>query len=488
MSSPFIIWTVYRSGGTNFTTLLIGMSEYKKAQNEPFSWRRDTGLARQFGHVTEAWAKTRDKAALLKSLSDILAERHIIKHCYSMPVFNPEFNLRLMEAAAKTDYRHIRLVRRDEASRLISYFVAQAYGTWRKKSAVEFFAKIGESRHMLAPLPVDKVVAAYKRVRRVTQMICQSMEEFGLPVHEVWHEDIYQSEREARLARMQNLFDFLGFAPEVIERHRARIERAIFRGGQNTASITQLVPNLQEVIEALTAAGCPPPVTDFSTSNPHARALAAPNYESRHEVHQVGFDIHQNGHRMMLGAPARFWDEIGDLQFRFLKARGLQPDHGLVALGCGALAGGVRFIRYLAPGSYYGIDRHIEAIVYNVALELGLDLFREKMPRFAVSESFDSTKFDQKFTYAIAQSGVFSAKEIFTCLTQVYIAGKPGCRFYVTFFESAIGNSVPHARNPLRRDRNDELRMLGSMGGWQLANVAEWDHSSGLRMAEFVRL
>ena len=38
-------------------------------------------------------------------------------------------------------------------------------------------------------------------------------------------------------------------------------------------------------------------------------------------------------------------DEIGPLQFFFLRWEGLRPEHTLVDVGCGGLLGGVHFVR-----------------------------------------------------------------------------------------------------------------------------------------------
>lgn len=64
-------------------------------------------------------------------------------------------------------------------------------------------------------------------------------------------------------------------------------------------------------------------------------------------------EIETKEHRNLVGG---LWEELGTLQFNFLKDHGLQPHHRLVDLGCGALRGGLHFIRYLDAGHYYGID------------------------------------------------------------------------------------------------------------------------------------
>src|ERR1035438_2924105 len=85
-----------------------------------------------------------------------------------------------------------------------------------------------------------------------------------------------------------------------------------------------------------------------------------------------------DGYRAFVGGAGPMWDSIGALQFEFLKSRGLLPDHRFMDVGCGALRGGSHFIRYLDPGCYHGIDKHIELIIYGVGAEIGVEVFREK--------------------------------------------------------------------------------------------------------------
>ena len=65
-------------------------------------------------------------------------------------------------------------------------------------------------------------------------------------------------------------------------------------------------------------------------------------------------------HRDMVGGR---WDEIGRLQFDFLRARGLKPAHRPLDIGCGCLRGGIHAIKYLDAGNYYGLDINCWLIV-----------------------------------------------------------------------------------------------------------------------------
>ena len=115
-------------------------------------------------------------------------------------------------------------------------------------------------------------------------------------------------------------------------------------------------------------------------------------------------EIHKIGHRRFIGGAEDYWDIIGELQFRFLVDRGLAPSDTFIDVACGSLRGGVRLIRYLEPDRYLGIDKHIELIVYGVATELDIATYREKRPRFVVSDCFEFHKFGAKPIFGIAQS------------------------------------------------------------------------------------
>lgn len=60
--------------------------------------------------------------------------------------------------------------------------------------------------------------------------------------------------------------------------------------------------------------------------------------------------------RHRLVGPTEFWKMKRDFQISFLRARGLQPHHRLLDIGCGTLRGGIALIEYLETSHYYGIE------------------------------------------------------------------------------------------------------------------------------------
>jgi ubiquinone/menaquinone biosynthesis C-methylase UbiE len=128
------------------------------------------------------------------------------------------------------------------------------------------------------------------------------------------------------------------------------------------------------------------------------------------------------------------------LQFNFLCEQGLQPHHHLLDVGCGSLRGGVRFISYLEPGHYYGIDKSQELLDAGWG-EIDIVNLQARQPTLARLEDFNFQMLGQTFEYALAQS-VFThlpLNSIVRCLVNVDRVLCSGGIFYSTFFENCEG-------------------------------------------------
>jgi hypothetical protein len=149
--------------------------------------------------------------------------------------------------------------------------------------------------------------------------------------------------------------------------------------------------------------------------------------------------VSQMGHRAYVGGDGVNWEKIGRLQFNFLVAQGLRPQHVLVDIACGSLRGGVLYIPYLNSGNYLGMDISADLIKAGVDSELGQTLFEIKRPELIVSDSFEFAKFSRQPDFAIAQS-LFThlvGPDICLCMKNLRRFAKNNTRFFATFFESA---------------------------------------------------
>ena len=128
-----------------------------------------------------------------------------------------------------------------------------------------------------------------------------------------------------------------------------------------------------------------------------------------------------------------------------MRAQGLRADDALLDVGCGALRGGVRFVRYLAPGRYCGLDVNASLLAAG-RRELGPELLRDKSPQLVVADDFDCAAFGRRFRLALAVS-VFThldLNRILLCLVRVREVLAPDGRFFASWFE-APASGVRHS-------------------------------------------
>ena len=146
--------------------------------------------------------------------------------------------------------------------------------------------------------------------------------------------------------------------------------------------------------------------------------------------------VAQGEHRKAIGG---LWDEIGKLQFEFMVAHGLKPEHKFLDVGCGSLRGGVRFIPYLNPCNYLGIDLNESLIDAGWNKELGISNLQHRQPRnqLVCLKDFEFNLLNERFDFALAVS-VFTHLNFNTirrCLTRLEPVLATGGKFYATFFE-----------------------------------------------------
>jgi SAM-dependent methyltransferase len=204
-------------------------------------------------------------------------------------------------------------------------------------------------------------------------------------------------------------------------------------------------------------------------------------------------------HRAAVGG---LWDEIGQLQFDFLRARGLRPEHYLVDVGCGSLRGGVHLIGYLHRGHYYGVDRSQQMLDAGRDVELPRYGIADKEPVLAQMADFDLHSLGRAFDVGVAVS-VFThigLNSIVRCLINVDRVLRPGGVFYATIFEdrrrqrSLAPLQWPQADGPTQTtflDSDpyhydlDAFRWAITGTRLTLEYIGDWGHPRGQRMLAF---
>jgi len=187
--------------------------------------------------------------------------------------------------------------------------------------------------------------------------------------------------------------------------------------------------------------------------------------------------IHQLGHREYVGG---LWDEIGALQFAFLKDQGLRPEHVLLDIACGALRLGVKAIPYLQPGHYLGVEKEQQLLDAGVEQELGRELLERQQPQLLCSADFEFARLGVPVDYAMAQS-LFThlpPELIERCLQQLRPWLKPQGRFFATFFEvdqPRENPDQPHDHGYFAYTRN-QMQQFGEAKGYAMDYIGDWNH------------
>ena len=205
-------------------------------------------------------------------------------------------------------------------------------------------------------------------------------------------------------------------------------------------------------------------------------------------------DIDKKIHRDFVGG---LWEELGQLQFEFLKAQGLRPFHKLLDIGCGCLRGGLHYIRYLEEGNYFGLDVNISLIQAGL-LEIEEAGLEDRHPRLLADDQFRLDKFGETFDFMVSIS-VFThlpMNIIIRCLSEARKHLKPGGVYFSTFFEapeSAYLDMFHHDPGGIITNYDsdpfhysfEELSWMARVSGMEAELIGDWNHPRNQRMAKF---
>lgn len=189
------------------------------------------------------------------------------------------------------------------------------------------------------------------------------------------------------------------------------------------------------------------------------------------------------GHRAYIGGR---WEEWGKVEFDFMVARGLQPQHVLLDIACGALRAGVHFIPYLDPGNYLGIEKERALIKRGLAKELPREVRETKRPELIVSRTFEFDRLSKQADFALAWSLFthLNRADLESCLAKLRAYVAPEHRFFASF---APGQSE---RNATRSHAHaafyyspEELQEVGERTGWACEHIGRLQHTRVERQA-----
>lgn len=245
MSSPFLIWTFRRTGGTTLTDLMMDLSEHPRADQEAFNWDRC------YGAVSKHWFDTRDEARLTADLDAVLAGKPLIKHCHEL--HHDGFNEALFFAAQRHGYRQMVLDRSDEVGRILSLELAQMTGAWGKHGSGERYARIERGEAVLPPIDIAEAIGhmrlCHDRRLKLKALLARAVR----PVRVVLFETLYGPIEQGRPVIRSILQNFGLIDDRDPLEIRKRITEALRFRGQDSARMLPFVPNIDAARAALTA-------------------------------------------------------------------------------------------------------------------------------------------------------------------------------------------------------------------------------------------
>ncbi len=204
-------------------------------------------------------------------------------------------------------------------------------------------------------------------------------------------------------------------------------------------------------------------------------------------------------HRGVIGG---LWDEIGKLQFDYMKQQGLQPDHSLIDIGCGSLRGGTHFIPYLNPHQYYGFDINRSLIDAGLNHEVSDENRQTKIKHdnFHAAQDFDFPEHWQDIDCALSIS-LFTHLTLNTirqCLMKTHKILKQNALYHATVFtvlDKDILNAVEQSPGIVTHSHKDpyhytvkDLQFIAQSSGYDLLSIEEFGHPRSQKMAIFKRL
>ncbi|AXK34754.1 class I SAM-dependent methyltransferase [Streptomyces armeniacus] len=169
------------------------------------------------------------------------------------------------------------------------------------------------------------------------------------------------------------------------------------------------------------------------------------------------------------------WLALGAMQFDYLAGHGLRPGHRMLEIGCGNLRAGWRFIEYLEPGHYHGVDisPDILAAAQDTLVERGLQArlptltpVRDLTLRFLPEAHFDVVHAHSVFSH----SPLPVIEECFAHIGRVLAPGG--------WFDFTFDRTEGREHQVLREDfyyRTETLVALAAKYGLAARFMADWE-------------
>jgi hypothetical protein len=201
LQAPFVIWTLQRTGGTNFNNCLNHLSDCPRLQDEAFN------PGRAQGHLTEAWKRTKDEAALRRDIGDICTQHHNFKHCVELVPW--PVNEVLTDTTVTHGYSHIFLYRRNPLQRILSREYARRTATWGPRQARAAAGK-DISSAMETPLDAEAAIRHETMANNRLNRVWAALTAAGATPIPISFEELYATDETVTRQSLERVFSGLG--------------------------------------------------------------------------------------------------------------------------------------------------------------------------------------------------------------------------------------------------------------------------------------
>jgi len=146
-------------------------------------------------------------------------------------------------------------------------------------------------------------------------------------------------------------------------------------------------------------------------------------------------DLDQAWHRVVMGGS---WSQVGAWEFDFMRRQGLQRHHFILQMGCGSLAGAIRFLPFMDQSHYWGFERNRDLFDAGVRIELARSGVLADRGHFVVNDHFALDEIPYAFDFVLASSlfNRLPLGQIGQCVAAVIRKMRPGGRLFATWIEN----------------------------------------------------
>ncbi|MER6997616.1 class I SAM-dependent methyltransferase [Streptomyces sp. NPDC000410] len=169
------------------------------------------------------------------------------------------------------------------------------------------------------------------------------------------------------------------------------------------------------------------------------------------------------------------WLALGQMQFDYLVEHGLKPQDRMLEIGCGNLRAGWRFIDFLEPGHYYGIDISPDILIEAKRTLVRYEL-QNKLPHLAIADDLTLDFLPSAGFTVVHAHSVFSHSPLSVideCLAHVERVLAPG-----GFFDFTFDRTEGAEHHVLHEDfyyRTETLVRLAEKHGLSAQLMEDWE-------------